>query len=73
MTIPTLKKTNANFGVDDIPKNTFEDRANACIIGAFVGDACGAFLEFEKKIVSEERMKKCMEMNGGGPFSLYAG
>ena len=31
----------------------FEDRAMGCIIGAFVGDACGAYLEMVNDISDE--------------------
>lgn len=31
----------------NIPYNSFDDRAFGCILGAFVGDACGSFCEFD--------------------------
>lgn len=56
-----------------IKPDSFEDRAYACIIGSFIGDSCGSFLEFEREIIDDQRMEECMKMNGGGPFLLAAG
>ena len=53
--------------------DSFEDRAFGCIIGAFAGDACGSYNEFNQRVESDAFMDKCMEMNGGGPFNLYPG
>ena len=50
-----------------------EDHAFGCIIGAFTGDACGAYNEFTKKIATEEFMDECMKMPGGGPWRLGSG
>ena len=33
-----------SYGQDN--EKIFEDRAMGCIIGAFIGDSCGAHLEF---------------------------
>lgn len=49
------------------------DRAFGCILGTFVGDSCGSFLEFNKALATDEEMKDCMDMNGGGPFKLGPG
>ena len=32
--------------LESIQKDTFHDRAYGCILGAFIGDACGSYLEF---------------------------
>ena len=56
-----------------IQSKTFEDRAFGCIVGAFVGDACGSKNEFNKEICSEVEMDLCMQMPGGGPFKLAPG
>jgi hypothetical protein len=56
-----------------IKPDSYKDRAFGCILGAFIGDSCGSFLEFEVQAITEEQMKECMEMNGGGPFSLGPG
>ena len=42
--------------MNEVKKDTFEDRAYGCILGAFVSDACGSYNEFNKKIISEELM-----------------
>ena len=34
-----------------IKSKSFEDRAFGCIIGAFIGDSCGSYLEFEREII----------------------
>ena len=56
-----------------IKPESFKDRAFGCILGAFIGDSCGSFLEFEVNPISEEQINECMKMNGGGPFSLGPG
>jgi hypothetical protein len=50
-------------------KNNFEDRAFGCILGAFIGDSCGSFNEFNNIIISDEKMDECMKMPGGGPWA----
>lgn len=32
--------------VDEIEKDTFDDRAYGCVLGAFVADSCGSYNEF---------------------------
>ena len=40
---------------DDAGENpNFESRAYGCILGAFIGDSCGSYLEFETNAISEE-------------------
>ena len=51
----------------------FTERAYGCILGAFIADACGSFLEFSRSVADEEMMDKCMLMPGGGPFRLGSG
>jgi ADP-ribosyl-[dinitrogen reductase] hydrolase len=42
-------------------------RAIGCVLGAFVGDAAGAVLEFMKKEdISPEKVDNALKMNGGG-------
>ena len=51
-----------------------ERRRNAgkgCIIGAFVGDAAGAYLEFSKSLLSPEIVHKAISLPGGGTHSVY--
>lgn len=42
------------------------------VLGAFIGDALGSFIEFESSI-SPGRLQATMLMSGGGPFSLGPG
>lgn len=42
-------------------------------MGAFVGDSCGSYLEFNNEIASEEIMNECMQMPGGGPWRCGPG
>jgi len=60
---------------DRIVSGTLEDKAFGCIMGAFVGDACGVYIDKDarKNIMSEETMEICMELPGGGEFNLGAG
>ena len=55
--------------LDAIVKDSFDDRAFGCILGAFAADSCGSFNEFSVSIESEEFMDKCMQMTGGGPWN----
>ena len=59
--------------LDSIKPNSHDDRMFGCIIGAFVGDACGSYNEFNRNILSHDEMKVCMDMPGGGPFKLAPG
>ncbi len=65
----------AKISESSVQKTTpeeFEDLAKGCIYGAFIGDALGAFLEFQSQVTPEE-LDRGMEMPGGGPFKLGAG
>lgn len=53
--------------------DVFNDRAYGCIIGAFVGDACGAYLEFDERLPSPKKIENCMRMPGGGYFYCAPG
>ena len=44
----------------EIESGSFQDRAYGSILGAFIADSCGYFLEFETDIISENVMKQCM-------------
>ena len=68
-----IQEVNNTNVFDEIMPGSFEDRAFACIVGAFVGDACETVFEFQKEVIDEKRMAECMQMNGGGPFELYGG
>ena len=51
----------------------FENAAFGCILGAFIGDSCGSYLEFIKETVDEKTMDECMLMLGGGPHKVGPG
>ena len=53
--------------------NTFSMGAYGCILGAFIGDSCGSYLEFIEYLPSDKEMNKCMGMPGGGMFGVGAG
>ena len=40
--------------LDAIEVDSFEDRAYGCIMGAFIADAMGSYLEFNTQYASEE-------------------
>ena len=42
------------------------------VLGAFIGDSLGSFIEFEHNI-SPERLRDTLAMTGGGPFRLGKG
>jgi ADP-ribosylglycohydrolase len=47
-------------------------RAFGCVIGAFVGDALGAYLEMRKE-VTDKLVEEALQMNGGGPLKTGPG
>ena len=51
----------------------FNEVAKGCVFGAFVGDSCGSYLEFEVDGISEQQMVQCMKMHGGGFHSIGPG
>lgn len=66
--------------INESIKDPFNERAYGCLVGAFVADACGAFLEFyggtEDNMMqqpSEEHLNQAMEMPGGGFHKTAAG
>lgn len=44
----------------------FSERAFGCIIGAFIGDSCGSYIEFDELYASKNKIEACMKMPGGG-------
>jgi ADP-ribosyl-[dinitrogen reductase] hydrolase len=45
-----------------------------CIIGAFIGDACGTTIEFSDPLkINQKDLENCLNMNGGGPFNVGPG
>jgi len=51
----------------------FEDRAYGCILGAFVGDSLGCYLEFKTGFINDMLVEIAMTMPGGGPWKSAAG
>jgi len=51
----------------------FNERAFGCIIGAFVGDSCGSYVEFDEKPASDIKVDNCMKMLGGGYHEIAPG
>lgn len=55
------------------PRNSFDDLAFGCLLGAFAGDACGSYLEFSEQTASDYALTLCMTMSGGGPHKTAGG
>ena len=51
----------------------FKDRAFGAILGAFISDSIGSYLEFEEKPCNNEQVTNCMKMLGGGPHKVGPG
>lgn len=49
------------------------DRAQGCLLGALIGDAAGATLEFLGRRPTEEDLGRALAMSGGGVFRLAPG
>ena len=68
-----------NINIDQVNLNFVQQKSYehgkeyGCIIGALIGDSTGSFHEFSMETISEEEMKTCMEMPGGGPFGVGPG
>lgn len=66
--------------ISESVKDAFNERAWGCLMGAFVADSCGSYLEFyggtddhELIMASEEVLDKCMTMPGGGYHEVAPG
>ena len=59
--------------MDTILEPLEQDRSIGCILGAFVGDSLGSYLEFKLGVQKEEEVEKCMRMEGGGTYNLAPG
>lgn len=66
--------------ISEAIKDPFNERAVGSIVGAFIGDACGAYLEFyggmddySMRQPSEEHLDAAMDMPGGGFHRVAAG
>ena len=53
--------------------NDIEDRSYGCMLGAFIGDSIGQYLEFEKGVQKKEKVDLGMSMPGGGTWNLAPG
>lgn len=42
-------------------------------MGAFIGDSCGSYIEFDEQLPSAKKMEDCMKMPGGGYFTVASG
>ena len=51
----------------------FEDLSKGCLIGAFLGDSIGSYLDMNEEILSEELVNKALDLPGGGTFDLNPG
>lgn len=49
------------------------DRALGAVLGALVGDAAGAFLEFTSEPIGEAEVTRALEMPGGGTWGVAPG
>ena len=52
---------------------TLEEAARGCILGAFIGDAAGAVLEFYSKRINQNDVDHALTFPGGGIFSVESG
>jgi len=65
--------------INSLGPETVEDKAFGCVLGSFVGDACGAYFKEGPTILnkserlSEELMNQIMTMPGGGMSELKLG
>jgi len=53
--------------------DSLEDAAKGCILGAFIGDAAGAPLEFFRKQITEKVVDNVLEFRGGGALQVEPG
>lgn len=59
--------------IDGIEKGSFQDHAFGCILGAFVGDACGATTSPTAQVLTKAEAEKALKMNGGGAHGVGPG
>lgn len=56
-----------------IQKDSFRDKVFGCIIGSFIGDACGALAPEQPETLTPNDIDLCLNMVGGGPLNLEPG
>ena len=44
-----------------------------CMLGAFIGDSLGSYLEFKTGRIAPYLVRQAMSMSGGGSWSLQPG
>ena len=59
--------------LESIQEGTFSDKAFGCIVGAFIGDSMGSYVEFIECQVPEDKLLQALEMPGGGPHHVGPG
>lgn len=59
--------------INKLPKYSFESCAFGCLLGMFIGDTIGSYLEFNTSPATPDQIQNCMMMNGGGPHNVGAG
>lgn len=52
---------------------TLQEAARGCILGAFVGDAAGAVLEFVRHNIEDEHVEQALKFEGGGAMKVSPG
>ena len=50
-----------------------EDLSKGCLIGAFLGDTIGSYLDMNEEELNEELISKALDLPGGGIFDLNPG
>lgn len=50
-----------------------QERIQGCMMGLFVGDACGATLEFHQSAITEADVGRAMTLPGGGCHNVAPG
>lgn len=62
-----------NISQEDVPVSQKRDRALGSVIGALVGDAAGATLEFHRREITDQKARDAMKMPGGGSLNVGPG
>ena len=50
-----------------------KDHALGCLVGGMIGDAVGAFLEFNPTPINKKNIRKALSLPGGGPHNTAPG
>ena len=71
-----VESSNANSQyqkLKNLELTTSQDRSFGSILGAFIGDSLGSYLEFKLGIQKDEKVEEGMKMEGGGTWNLAPG